>query len=155
MNFNIYKHYCAQKAFTLIEILVVLALSAILFSIGIVNFKEFNKPLRNDVASLNGFFKKIRLKAISHTQSYKIKNLDSKNIQVLYSDSCDARAWTLDTKESFELSKDVTFFETDWSVCINSRGLPQNALEVNMVDNLGDVAVINLMLGGATTIGKL
>ncbi len=144
-----------QKGFTLIELLVVLALSAILFSIGIVNFKEFNKPLRNDVASLNGFLKKIRLKAISHTQSYKIKNTGTKNIQILYGDNCSSLSWSVDEKESFELSSVVSFTETDWEVCINSRGLPQASLEINLVDNLGEIAKLNLMLGGATDIEKL
>lgn len=152
-GFKIRKTYKKIKkssfGFTFIELLVVMLLASIIGSIGMVNFKEFNNPLKNDTASLKNFIGKIKLKAMSHTMAFKIQNQNENTINVYYARNCQSSTWTQDTSEVFKLSDSVTFTGEDFSVCFNSRGFPSDVFSVSLTDDKGKTSTQSLMLGGA------
>ncbi len=141
--------------FTFIELLVVMLLATIVASIGAVNFKEFDDPLKNDVASLKGFIGKIKLKSMSHTKSYKVVCDSSKELKVYSAKNCESTVWNLEPSEGFKLSKEVEFLKTGFNTCFNSRGFLSDVIDFELGDNKGKVRKISVMLGGAIYEEKL
>lgn len=139
-----------NRAFTLIEALVVLGITGIILAIGAINLRELNNPLQNGASQLEGFFKQARSKAMATTSAYRIHAESPSRLVAEYAANCNAAAWTADPKLTLEFAEGVKVSGTNspWPVCFTSRGLANKNLIVTLSDANNRTRQVEVMLGG-------
>lgn len=139
-----------NRAFTLIEALVVLGITGIILAIGAINLRGLNNPLQNGASQLEGFFKQARSKAMATTSAYRIRAESASRLVAEYAANCDAAAWTADPRLTLEFAEGVKVSGTNypWPVCFTSRGLADKNLVVTLSDASNRTRQVEVMLGG-------
>jgi prepilin-type N-terminal cleavage/methylation domain-containing protein len=139
----------ASHGFSLIELLIVIAVLGILLGIAAVTLNGLNQPLENASNQLQSVLKGSRIKAISTTSAHRVRPLDSKNIVVEWSKNCAETAWTPDSTLAANLPDEVELSSTTWSVCFNSRGVANAVTSVSVQNDAGRTKTVKVFLGGA------
>jgi len=141
-----------NRAFTLIEALVVLGITGILLAIGAINLRGLNNPLQNGASQLEGFFKQARSKAMATTSAYRIRAESAVRLVAEHAANCNAAAWTEDPRLTLEFTEGVRVSGTNspvaWPVCFTSRGLANKNLIVTLSDANNRTRQVEIMLGG-------
>ena len=135
-----------SSGFTLIEVLVVLALVGILFGIAAPNLRGYMSAGRTGANELVTFTKTVRAKALAQTRAYTMRPQNRVRVIATYGDSCDG-VQHVDSSLSLKLPKGAEFPDTSWSVCYGSRGLSHSSSEIRVRDEKGD-RVVRVVLGG-------
>ncbi len=139
-----------MRGFTLIELLVAMGILAILLGIAAVSMRGLDNPLNDAVQQVSGSLKQSRLKAMSNTNAYRVKPASSTQLSVEYANNCAASTWTHATAFERSLPEGIIFNSTAWSVCFNSRGLADSAINVVLVRQKDNKQrSIQVLLGGA------
>jgi len=168
-----------DTGFTLIELLVIIALIGVMaaFSAPYITFGI--NPLRDTTNRIASTFKLIRVKAMSQTSAYRIKQDSTTKLKVERAKLCsDTTGWTVDN--SFD-SEDLTLTEakdiqglakntvieitaatenntnvtpvSNWSLCFNSRGLADKTLKLTIKDQkITKPKQIEIFQGGGVQI---
>lgn len=139
----------SEQGFSGIELLVVFLIMSIMTGIAAYNLRELDNPLEDARAELRGFFKQVRSRAISTTSAYEVIPLTTKQIITRYSIRCSDASKTNDPQLTLTLPTHTNLINTDWAVCFNARGLPDQNLLINLVDIQSQSSSIEVMLGGA------
>lgn len=141
-----------NRAFTLVEALVVLGITGIVLAIGALNLRGLNNPLQNGAGQLEGFFKQARAKAMATTSAYRVRADSSSRLVTEYARNCNSTTWTVDPKLVLELPTEVrvsaTNTPTTWPVCFTSRGLADKNLIVTLSNTKNQTRQVEVMLGG-------
>lgn len=147
-----------QAGFTLIEIIIIVAVVGILATIAVVNFRALGNDLNNATENLAGYFKQVRVRAMSKTSAYRIIQLSDTKLSAEYSNTCNGSdGWTLDNKFSLELLEGITIDNVVLGadndiICFNSRGIADRNPVVRLSDEEADTREVEVYLGGAVEI---
>lgn len=145
----------SQKGYTIVELLVVMAMMMSLMSIGVYNLRSLERPLKTGAAQLGGFFKQARAKAIATTSAYRVYALSTSQAAVTYGVNCDNASTNFDTDLSYTLPNELEFTSTAWEVCFSARGIADDNITVTMEDKEGDTSNVEVFLGGAVRIDEI
>lgn len=138
----------SEEGFTLIELCVVLSMTAIIMTIGISNLRTLENTLENAAAQVSSFMKLARSKAISTTSAYTLRPVSPFRIQSLVGSSCGDPAPVADATLVLDLPVGSSLQDTDWSVCFNSRGFPDQSLSIDLTDKDMRLRTVEIFLGG-------
>ena len=141
-----------QSGFTVIELIVAMGIASIMMGIAVANLREFNDPLLDASQQLMGFVKQVRARAISSTQAYTIVPESSTSLKTYYGVNCESVDTTYDDSLVVELPAGATLYDTTWSLCFNSRGLPDGNLEIDLRDSHGLAKTVEVYLGGGVRV---
>jgi prepilin-type N-terminal cleavage/methylation domain-containing protein len=136
-----------NKAFTVIELLVCMALVGIVSAIAIYNMRSFSDPTAEGTGHVMAFLKQSRAKALATTYAYTVKPATSGSLITTYGISCSSVTQTSDTQMTLALPNGVTFVSTAWSVCYTPRGLASANTNFSIQGN-GDSYAVEVALGG-------
>jgi len=143
---------CPEAGFSLIEMLVVLAILGILLSIMGLNLRPFADPLQDSAARIEGFLKQTRAKAMATTSAYRI-HYGSGFLYAERAHRCTDTQWTPDPKLRMQLPDRVS---VNWGgsqpVCITSRGYATASRTVVLTDDRGRQKRVTLLIGGAVRV---
>lgn len=134
--------------YTLLEMMVVLAMMSAFYGMVALNLKALDRPLDNSAKQVVGFFKQVRARAISTTQAYEVYPVDQSTIAARYASNCEAATFTEDSELSYELQPGAYLGDTGWSLCFSPRGLSDDSLEVTIQAEAGQ-RIVEVFLGGA------
>lgn len=141
----------AQEGFTLIELMVVMSISAILLGYSVLQLQELTRPAESAAAQVGSFFKAARAKALSTTSAYTVRPDSASRLVAESSTTCGATT-SIDQKLVLELPSFVLFTTVGWSVCFDSRGFPDTNLLVAVEDDFGEQHSIEVFLGGGVRV---
>ena len=139
----------SDAAFTVIELLAALGLMVAVSTIAVSQLQELNDPLADSTAELISFFKQVRARAISTTSAYTVLPLSSSEVATYYGAVCGDEDTTADSRLVLDLPAGVRLSDTDWSVCYNSRGLPDDNVLIELSAVRGGNRFVEIFLGGA------
>ena len=152
------------KGFSLIELIITVAILGIIMGIGAVNLKPLNNEAQQGATQLTAFLKLTRAKAMATTSAYKIEyGSGSKPDQVRVFASRAKRcsdpssAWTPDNKLQIELPAKVNLAVDYWTynwklVCFDSRGFTAAYIKVQLKDDRDRVREVEVLVGGTARV---
>ena len=141
-----------ESGYTLFEVLFTLTLSSLLMTMGIYNFKEFQRPLVTGESQLVAFLKQSRTKAIATTSAYHVTGISKSSVVTSYSKNCDSANTTPDNELSLDLPSGVENYNVGWTVCFTARGLADSNIEITLMNQELDTSVVEVLLGGAVHV---
>lgn len=137
------------SGFTLLEILVVLAIVSITIAVAMPDWKRLQNNTQDSATQVVGHFKKIRAKALSTTRAYRISATSGTAIVAQYANTCAATTWTTDSTLSLTLSGGSYMPVTSWTVCYDSLGLSPASTSFTLQQSGYATRTIQIVLGGA------
>ena len=140
------------RGFGAIELLVVLGMVGIFMMMAVSNLHELDDPLLNSSAQLVGYLKQVRAKAFASTSAYTISPSSATQIQAEFSNKCSDAVKTADPKLTIDLPSGAFLSDTGWELCINSRGLPDQNLVMDLENYQSQTRQVEIMLGGAVRV---
>lgn len=140
-----------EAGFTLSDMLIALGLMAVLSSMAISNIKQLENPLTDASYQVSRFVRLVRSRAISQTIVIVIQPSSTTQIVSFSSDDCDGTLTSI-SDLSLTLPNGSSLTDTDWSACLNQRGLSDTNLTFDIRDEEGDTRTIELALGGGVQV---
>ena len=137
----------AERAYSVTDLIVALAMIAILGAMAVPDFKTFSEPLPDAKTELLVHLKMVRAKAIEKKTPYSIFPGNESTLRVITNAVCGGAATGSDTTLDFILPKGVKFAHTNWALCYTSKGIPTVNLVIELVDNEGLTTTIEQFLG--------
>lgn len=148
-----YKAFGRENAgFSVMELLLVVSITAIIGSTLISNYRELNDPLQNTTNQLVTQLKAARIKAISTTSSYMVQPISTSKVLFKYGNTC-ATATTTDDELTINFPTTVRLDDTTWSVCFSPRGLADASLDIDVLEG-GRLRIVEVMIGGSVRAKK-
>ena len=112
----------SQAGTTLIELMVVMAVLALIIGGANVYFGSVKMPLRTGGQLVEGLIKETRAKAATTMTVHRVRPLSDEQLIVEHAASCSAGTWTYDPAFDVELPDGVTLTDTSWMICFSNRG---------------------------------
>ncbi len=140
----------AQTGFTLIELVVAVALVGVLMGVAVFEFRDVENPANNGAAQLASFFKETRAKALASTLAYTITPQSTTKIVTTKGKTCEA-AQTPDNLQSLTLPSGSSLLQTSWAICYNARGVSNNSFDIHIADE-NSSKVVQVVLGGGVRV---
>ena len=148
MNGGIATSSRSEAGFSLFDLLTTVALGGILTGIAIFNFRGMNDPLASGTKGMAGYFRNVRVKAISTTSAVKVYPISATRAIAAFANKCSDTTFTADSKMIYDLPKGAVFTNTSWSICYSGRGLPTTD-ETIYLGNGSQISTVDVYLGGA------
>jgi hypothetical protein len=139
----------ASAGISVIEIMAMMSLMLVMMGVAVMNLKKLDNPLQNGAAQLGGFFKQVRAEAISSTSAYIVVPSSSRRLITRRGTKCSDLSPVDDPRVTLNLPSGASLVATNWTLCFNSRGLPDANLQVQLRDLGGQLKTVEVMLGGA------
>lgn len=142
-----------RAGFTMIELLVIIAIIGILAAIGFINLRPLHNEARAAANDFAGTAKQARGRAVATTSAYRLVYVAPDRVAVEWRTTCGGtETWT--SEERFDLVlRDGTTVEgvADGTelLCFTSRGITDVSPTVTFRDALGRTATIEVFAGGA------
>jgi len=146
------------RGFTLIEVIVALAVIGIVAVVGALHLKPFDNPLHDAATNLSGLLKQSRAKAMATTSAYRVVRDPAGGSHLItetaVSCAAAATAWHADDRLTLDLPADITLSVTGGSApaCFDPRGTANEDVVYRLVDGKGRRLDVEVMLGGAVRI---
>jgi prepilin-type N-terminal cleavage/methylation domain-containing protein len=149
-----------QRGFTIIELIVTLAVVAVALTIAALNLRPLGNDLQNATSEVASGFRQLRTKAISTTSAYRFVYISPTKLAAQWSKSCSATSgWTSDSKLNIELRNSVKFTQLPEDILANSplvcytpKGLATNNVTVKLRDEKGTIRSVEVFLGGGIEV---
>ncbi|MCO6431662.1 MAG: prepilin-type N-terminal cleavage/methylation domain-containing protein [Deltaproteobacteria bacterium] len=140
-----------DRGFSVLELLVVMGISAIIFSLAVLDTKSYGNQALNGASTLMGFLKSSRAKALATTQAYTLTATSPTHVASAYSTNCASATQTLDPALSLDLPDGAVFTATPWTVCFTPRGLSDSSIDIQVQDQ-HSAHTVQVVLGGAIRV---
>lgn len=140
-----------DRGSSLLELIVTMALIALLSAVAISNIKILENPLANASFNISHYMRLIRSRAISQTTTITVIPSSSAVISAYSADSCESEDLTEIPDLQLELEDDVHLSSTDWSVCFNQRGLASEHITFDFYTSTA-TKTVQIALGGGVKI---
>ncbi|MCB0352207.1 MAG: hypothetical protein KDD64_01745 [Bdellovibrionales bacterium] len=137
--------------FSILELVITVALMAVLTTVAVSNIKELENPLADASYQVSRFIRLVRARAISQTIVIVIQPSSTSEIVSFSSNDCAGTLTAIDDL-SLSLPDGSSLTSTDWSACLNQRGLSDTNLVFQIQDIEGKTRTIELALGGGVQI---
>ncbi|TVP75468.1 MAG: prepilin-type N-terminal cleavage/methylation domain-containing protein [Gemmatimonadales bacterium] len=144
-----------RAGFTLLELVVVMAILGLVAAIGAANFRGLENHLGNSVSELTSYTSQVRSRALTTTSAYRIVIRSGTVLGAESARSCNSSAdeWEEDDRLTLRLRGEVTLDvdgDDDGIVtCFNPRGVGSLSPTLVLVDTDGETRTLELFLGGA------
>lgn len=142
----------AERGITLVELVMAVSLMSVVMGIAVANIKNFQDPLQSGADQMAAYFRQVRARGMSATLAYTVGPTSNRNLSASYSNKCSDATKTLDSSQDTSLPSGATLSDTTWTVCFNSRGLPDANLVVTLQDVDGRTKDVEVYLGGAVKV---
>lgn len=136
-----------ERAYSLIELIVALALFSVLCGFAVINLTELQNPADNAGRAMYAYFKAVQGKAMATTSTYTVWPISSTEIRATFAVSCSSANQVIDTDLRFVLPSGAHMGNLDWQLCYNSRGLANSSADISVNDSRVN-RVLRLALGG-------
>lgn len=149
-----------NRGFSLVEMLIILAVLGIVGAIAFINLRAFENPVQDGANQLAGLLKQGRAKAMATTSAYQVEPVStgSNRIVARTAVSCNAAsgAWALDDSLTTELPAKVkvTVSKGTWPACFDPRGFASANQEFTITGEKGKTMTVELLLGGAVRTSR-
>lgn len=148
-----------SQGFTLLELLIILAIAAILLSVSAMSLRALQRPALSDSRALASAVKAARSNAVASTSAVQMR-LDkaTRTFSARKGASCKATTWiNLPLSTSVELNPKVVLVAPapadPWQVCFDSRGVADSSPTLQLRDlNSPTVYTLTVFLGGAVKV---
>lgn len=159
---------------SIIEIIVVLALTALLAAIAAPAVTFGSDPLRDSTRRITASFKLARAKAMASTSAVRIRPLSNNEFIMERASRCSDTTWTsisdrvqkdgqlvvedlsIDTPAQLTDAKENGTTTTNWSLCFNSRGVADKNLQLTITNtNNSRQQTMEVFSGGAIDLGNV
>lgn len=141
----------AQSGYSMIEIIVVMAIAAVVMGTAISNLKELNDPLSNASFSLGHYLRLARSRAISQTLAIQLQPSGSNRIVASSADSCSGTMTPM-SDLSFDFPTGSRMVSTTWTICFSSRGFTPQEVEFDIQGDTSLTKTVSVALGGGSQI---
>ncbi len=138
-----------SRGMTLVEVLAVLAITAVFLTASAVYLRPIETPLRTGAQLVEGLMKQARAKAIASTTAHRVRPFSATTLVVESARSCSSAAWTFDPRMEVVLPVGVNLEETAWTVCFTSRGIASENLFMTLNHEQFGTQRLELLKGGA------
>jgi prepilin-type N-terminal cleavage/methylation domain-containing protein len=138
-----------EKGFSILELLITLAIMGVVMSIAVLNLRPFSNPLEDAWVQTESFLKLVRAKAMATTSAYRIRQ-DGQRLVAEYAERCSAPSFTQDPSLVTELPAGVrltTGSGNPLQFCFSSRGYA-NSNTVLLLSKDGRERRLEILLGG-------
>jgi len=146
-----FKYSAREDGFSLIEVLVTLALFGVLCTVAISNLKVLESPLISASSNLTHFFRLVRVRAIAQTRAIKVTPSSTNYLTASTAANCSETSFTPLPELFLDIGEDVSISDTSWSVCFTQRGLVDDSVSFSMSSATGSKTV-EVALGGGIRI---
>jgi len=147
-----------DAAFTLLEVILVVAVVGIVLAIGAVGLRNLADPLGSGASRIEGTLKQARSKAMSTTSAYRVSRVGATELRVEYARTCgDTGTWTHDAKLDATLEDGAVLTVPSAAgtiVCFNSRGIADGNPTVTVQGPKGNTADVEVLVGGAVEVHR-
>lgn len=144
------------EGFTLLEIVLVVAIVGIVLAIAAVGLRSLSDPVGKAASAIQGTMKQARSRAMSTTSAYRISLANSTTLQATYAYTCDdTTGWTRDPRFDVSLENGVTITSPTTVgpiVCFDSQGIANANPTVSIQGNDGKTASVEVLVGGAVEV---
>jgi len=142
-----------KQGFTILEMLIVLAVLSILLTIVALNLRVFENPLKSGITEIEGLVNQTRGRAQAQTSAIRLTFAANTNtVLVSSSKRCTSLVWTPDPSSNYKLPESVTVSSTNLStpLCIDSRGFADQYALVQLARTNGEPGTksIEVLRGG-------
>lgn len=147
-----------RQGFSILELLVVMAVAGIVMGIAALNLKPLQGDLQNSTSNLAGHMKKVRARAMASTSAYHIVYVSPSELRAEVSAKCSDHksTWQDAPRFGFTLEDPIVLVnnlnEGDEMVCFSSRGLGNASPTFTLRDDKGKKRQIELYRGGAVEV---
>ena len=141
----------SHRAFSLLELLVVMALGSILLGVALFNAKDYENQALTAASSFAGYLKTVRAKALATTYAYTLSAESPTQVVAKYSSTCSSETQTDDIAMNFILPAGTQFSEIPWSLCFTARGLSDSSQSISIQDH-SYAKTVQIVLGGAVRV---
>ncbi|WP_407543698.1 prepilin-type N-terminal cleavage/methylation domain-containing protein (plasmid) [Deinococcus radiomollis] len=147
-----------RQGFTLIEMLVTMAVIGILFSIAALSFQRLDNPVQDGVTELSSFLKQTRATALSTTSAYRLAiSTDNTTLTATTAPNCATpnTSWTADPATKLTLPSTVVISAITggtWPICITSRGFSTQDVILTLTGSNTTTGKVELLIGGGTKV---
>ncbi len=142
--------------FTLLEVLLVVAIVGIVLGIAAVGLRALSDPVGKAASAVEGTFKQTRAKAMSTTSAYRISLASATTLQADYAYTCDdTTGWVRDPHFDLTLDDGVRITSPTALgpiVCFDSQGIANANPTVDVQGSDGKTAAIEVLVGGAVEV---
>lgn len=142
----------AESGFSILELLTVTSLGVILSGVAVLDLRKFDDPLQNSAAQISSLMKQARAQAISSTSAYTVHPTSANHLVSERGTSCSDASPVNDPHLALELPSGAALSDTTWTVCFNSRGMPDGNIDIPLQDVGGESRTVEVLLGGAVRI---
>lgn len=140
-----------ERGLSIMEVMVVSFLILVLLGTAASNLTVLERPLENAKAEAAGFIKLVRARGMASTLAYTISVQGTDRLVAEYATECGEPA-TSDSALTLTLPRHVQITTPTWSVCFTPRGLAQSNPTLDLRDNEGKTATLEVFLGGAVRV---
>ncbi len=143
------------NGFTLVELMVVVAILGVVLGIGFMNLRTLSGDLKNTANHVAGAFKQARAKAMATTSAYRVVKKSARRLELEYANACGSDAWTTDARLVLEFDPRVKVQmqgEDAELLCFTSRGVADQNPSLTLKDERGKTMIVEVLLGGAVEI---
>ena len=134
--------------YMLIELLVVVALIAVVMGAAWVSMRRVETPLRTGGEIVEGMLERARAGALSTLNVRRVRPFDDRSLVLESAGSCTSGTWSLEGGSRTDLPRGVSLAATGWSVCFNSRGIASANQTISLVHEQDGTQALEVLRGG-------
>lgn len=136
----------SESGMSLVELMVVVAVSSLLIASGVSNLKELESPLNDASFATVHYLKLARATAISRTKAVVVTRSSSSRLTSAEADNCASSQTDIDSL-ILDLPGGATFTSSGWTICFTQRGFAESAVSFPITAG-SDSKTIQIALGG-------